>query len=189
MRALGLGFLTFWTYSTPASFPRRNLVSLLMAEHYCYVMLIAQSCPTLCDPMDCSPPVSSVHEIFQARILEWVAISFSRGSSQPRDRTQVSCNADRVFTDWATREAYQIPELSQTSGPDFSWFFFSEADHSSLEFPLGYRSFVHISKFRSRAFGPMEPLKCCFCGISAPFVSSAWVPLGYDRVLRTQDIR
>ena len=45
----------------------------------------AQSCPTLCEPMDCSPPGSSVHGIFQARILEWVSISFSRGSSQPRN--------------------------------------------------------------------------------------------------------
>ena len=67
------------------------------------VVLIAQSCPTLCDPMDCHPPGSSVHEIFQARILEWVAISFSRGSSQPRDRTWVSCTAGKFFTDWATR--------------------------------------------------------------------------------------
>ena len=50
---------------------------------------VAQSCPTLCDPMDCSIPGSSVHGIFQARVLEWVAISFSRGSSQPRDQTQV----------------------------------------------------------------------------------------------------
>ena len=49
---------------------------------------VAQSCPTLCDPMDCSLP-GSIHEIFQARILEWVAISFSRGSSRPRDRTWV----------------------------------------------------------------------------------------------------
>ena len=48
---------------------------------------VAQSCPTLCDPMDCSLPGSSVHGILQARILEWGAISFSRGSSQPRDRT------------------------------------------------------------------------------------------------------
>ena len=47
-------------------------------------------CPTLCDPMDCSPPGSSVHRIFQARILEWVAISSSRGSSPPEDRTQLS---------------------------------------------------------------------------------------------------
>ena len=70
---------------------------------------VAQSqCPTLCDPMDCSLPGSSVYGIFQARVLEWVAISFSRGSSQPRDRTQVSCTAGRYFTVWATREAYYI---------------------------------------------------------------------------------
>ena len=60
-------------------------------------MLVTQSCLTLCDPVDCSPPDSSVHGILQARILEWVAIFFSRGSSQPRDRTQVSRIADRRF--------------------------------------------------------------------------------------------
>ena len=59
---------------------------------------VAQSCPTLCDPMDCSLLHSSVHGIFQARVLEWVAISFSRESSQPRDRTQVSQIVDRRFT-------------------------------------------------------------------------------------------
>ena len=52
---------------------------------------VTQSCPTLCDPMDCSLPGSSVQGISQARILEWVAISSSRGSSQPRDQIQVSC--------------------------------------------------------------------------------------------------
>ena len=56
--------------------------------HEC--VLAAQSCLTLCDPMDCSSPGSSIHGILQARILEWVAIPFSRGSSRPRDRTQVS---------------------------------------------------------------------------------------------------
>ena len=56
-------------------------------------------------PMDCSPPGSSIHGIHQARILEWVAISFSRGSSQPRDWTQVSHIAGRCFNLWATREA------------------------------------------------------------------------------------
>ena len=60
--------------------------------------LAIQSCPTLCDPMDCNLPGSCVHGIFQARILEWVAIPFSRGSSRPRDRTQVSCIACRFFT-------------------------------------------------------------------------------------------
>ena len=58
---------------------------------------VAQSCPTLCDSMDCSPPGSSIHGILQARVLEWVAISFSRGSSRPRDQTQVSCVAGRRF--------------------------------------------------------------------------------------------
>ena len=60
-------------------------------------MLIAQLYPTLCDPMDCSPLGSSVHGILQARILEWVAIYFSRGSFQPRDQTQVSRIAGRFF--------------------------------------------------------------------------------------------
>ena len=67
--------------------------------------LVTQSCPTLCDPMHCSWPGFSVHGILQARILEWVATSFSRGSSWPRDRTQVSCAAGRFVTNWATREA------------------------------------------------------------------------------------
>ena len=66
--------------------------------------LFTKSCPTLCDPMDCSPSGSTVHGIFQAIILEWVAISFSRGSSQPRDQTRVSCTAGRFFTNWVTRE-------------------------------------------------------------------------------------
>ena len=61
---------------------------------------VAQSCLTLCDPMD-----HVVHGILQARILEWVADPFSRGSSQPRDWTQVSCIAGGFFTSWTTREA------------------------------------------------------------------------------------
>ena len=66
--------------------------------------LIAKSFQTLCNPIDCSPPGSSVHGISQARILEWVAIPFSRGSSWPRNWTCVSCIAGRFFTIWATRE-------------------------------------------------------------------------------------
>ena len=56
--------------------------------------------------MDTSPPGSSVHGILQARILEWVAMPSSRGSSQPRDQTQASHIAGGLFTGWATREAY-----------------------------------------------------------------------------------
>ena len=67
-------------------------------------LVVAQSCSALWEPMDCSPPGSSVHGIFQAKILEWVAISFSRGSSRPRDQTQVSYIAGRSFTIWATKK-------------------------------------------------------------------------------------
>ena len=67
---------------------------------------VTQSCPTLCDPMDYSLPRSSIHGIFQARVLEWVAISFSRGSSRPRDQIRVSHSVGRCFfTFWVTREA------------------------------------------------------------------------------------
>ena len=62
------------------------------------VVLVAQSCLTLCDPTDCSPPVSSVHGILQARTLERITIPFSRGSTWPRDQTQVSCIAGKLFT-------------------------------------------------------------------------------------------
>ena len=67
----------------------------------------AQLCPTLCDPMDYSLPGSSVHEIFQAVVLEWIAISFPRGSSQTRNQTQDSCITGGFFTIWATREAQE----------------------------------------------------------------------------------
>ena len=74
--------------------------------HGCLV-LVAQSCLTLCDPMDYSLPGFSVHEILQARTLERVTISFSWGSSWPRDQTPVSCIAGRFFTVWATRQAHR----------------------------------------------------------------------------------
>ena len=63
-----------------------------------YESEVAQSCPIVCVPMDCSPPGCSIHGIFQMRVLEWTAISFSRGSSWPRDQTQTSCIAGRCFT-------------------------------------------------------------------------------------------
>ena len=66
---------------------------------------IAQSCPTVCDHIDCSLPGSSMHGVFQASVLEWAATSFSRGSSQPRGRTRVSRIVGRRFTIWATTEA------------------------------------------------------------------------------------
>ena len=71
-------------------------------------MLVAQSCLTLCDPMNCSLPGSSVHGTLQARILEWEATPFSRGSSRPRDQTWVSCIAGRFLTVSATRECSDL---------------------------------------------------------------------------------
>ena len=69
-------------------------------------LVCAQSCMTPCDPMDCSLSGSSVHRILQARIREWVAISFSRGSSWPRDQTLIPCIGRWILYHWATRQAY-----------------------------------------------------------------------------------
>ena len=83
---------------------------------------VTQSCPTLCDPKD-----YAVHGILQARILEWVAFPFDRGSFQPRNQTQVSCIAGGFFTTWATREAQE-----HCSGYPIS----SPADHPDQELNL-----------------------------------------------------
>ena len=81
---------------------------------------VAQSCLTLCDPMDCSLPHSSIHGIFQAGVLEWVAISFSRGSSWPRDQSQVSRIVGRRFTIWATREVITDEHRRKNPQQNFS---------------------------------------------------------------------
>ena len=86
-----------------------NSILIIKLDHAC---VCAQSCPILCNPMDCIPSGSSIHGIFQARILEWVAISFSRESSWPRDRTQVSrvsCIGRWILyhcTTWGARAPY-----------------------------------------------------------------------------------
>ena len=102
-----LQFLSFsWNY--PPDFVCCPLFVHTFNINYSDYSEVTQSCPTLCDPMDCSLPGSSVHGIFQARVLEWVAISFSRGSSQPRDQTGVSGTTGRCFTVWAIKEAPNI---------------------------------------------------------------------------------
>ena len=83
----------------------------------CCCCLVAQLCLTLCNPMDCCPPGSSLHGISQARILEWVAISFSRGSSQPRNQTPISCIGGQILHHGATRYAPQSWELHFIPGP------------------------------------------------------------------------
>ena len=79
--------------------PGREISGRSSSVCICYVVF--QPCPTLCNTTDCSLPGSFVHGILQARILEWVTMPSSRGSSPPRDRTQVSPIAGRFFTDWA----------------------------------------------------------------------------------------
>ena len=94
-----------------------------MIQQFHFYRMHAQSCPTLCDSLDRSPSASSVHGIFQARILEWVATSSSRGSSQPRDRTHVSCVScigRQIPYHFATWEVLNPPKMNynkRDSGP------------------------------------------------------------------------
>ena len=86
----------------------------------CYCCLVTQSCPALCDPMDCSLLGNSV----QARLLEWVAISFSRGSSKPRNRIQDSCIAGGFFTTRASLVAQLVknmPVMWETCVQSLGW--------------------------------------------------------------------
>ena len=82
-----------------------SFLKMIWWNMVCVCVLVAQSCPIPCNPMDCTPPGSSVHGILQARVLEWVAIPFCRGSSRPRNWTWVSCIAGGFSTSWATRGA------------------------------------------------------------------------------------
>ena len=79
----------------------------MLGAGVCVCVLVTQSCLTLCNIMDCISPDSSANGILQVRILEWVAIPFSRGSSQPRDRTRVSHIVSRFFTIW-TVDPYKL---------------------------------------------------------------------------------
>ena len=102
---------------------------MMMCVCMCVCVLAAQLCLTLCEPMNCSLPGSSVHGILQARTLEWIAIPFFRGSSPPRDRTQVSCIAGRFFTVWATREAF----------PMIYPVFKIQGQHGFITFPIHFK--------------------------------------------------
>ena len=90
-----------WTYVCSRC---RGEISFLIYVDKKEIKIPVHLYPNLCDLMDCSPWGTSVHGILQTRTLKWVAIPFSRGSSQLRDWTQVSCIAGEFFTSWATRE-------------------------------------------------------------------------------------
>ena len=105
---------------------------------------------TLCDPMDCSLLGSSIHGIFQARILEWVAISFSRRSSQLRDWTQVSRIVGRCFTIWATREVIKCVILWLTEP--------FKAQETPPHGVTISEAVVHSAKPKSASQFPLTPL-------------------------------
>ena len=90
-------------FHSPLSFHLRKIDVHWYFRKCC--CLVAKLCPTLCDPKDCSSPDYSVHGISQVRILKWVAISFSRASSQPKDWICISCIGRQILLHWATREA------------------------------------------------------------------------------------
>ena len=130
-----------------------------------------KSCLTLCHPVCCSPPGSSIHGILQARVLEWVAISFSSGSSRPWDRTQVSCIAGRCFTLWATRVCE--PHVFSSGRVSTSIKSTKKVNHGSIcqarkhpstSVKLPTPTILQISKPRPRikqhSFWPL--LGCCF---------------------------
>ena len=111
--------------------------------------LVTKSCAANGDPMDCSQTGSSGHEISQARMLEWVVISVSRPTTQPRDRTWVSCLAGGFFTDWVTKEAQNI----------YVCIYYSYHTHLALMIPMWD---LHLSKslwifFISRLFMSQYP--------------------------------
>ena len=122
--------------------------------------LVTQSYPTLCDPVGCSPPGSSVHGISQAIILQWVAISFSRTSSQPRDQTQVSCIACCFFT-------------SETSGkPTYQWYFCYGSLNGLRLCPANYDTTVN----RPITKPLVEPWGCAGYILLGPFLTQPTSP-------------
>ena len=102
-----VSFAIIWTYHKKF-YTCQSGVGNGMCVCVCVCVCISHSVMSDCGPLDCSPPGSSVHGILQARILEWVTISYSRGSSRHRDWTQVFCTAGRFFTVWATREVHVV---------------------------------------------------------------------------------
>ena len=163
--------------------------------------LVAQPCPTLCDPMDCSPLGSSVHEISQARILEWVATSFSSGSSWPRGWNCISWQADslllshlgspaahdtpRFFVRWACWRSLFFPEHDRPYLPLLGHFFIQQTlaknalwghkSHSEPQEAIGWRG-------RRQTQNPRRALQChrltdgqtCAQGSGWPPWRSSW---------------
>ena len=122
-----------------------------------------QLCPTLCNPMDYSPPGSSVHGILQARILEWVAISFSRGSSWPRNWTHVSC-----LLHWQVGSLLLAPPgMLKSTHESFKILFFPQ----SISSPTSSVNST-LQLFISKQLH--EPPNCSNYLLSCPFTFQGW---------------
>ena len=144
-----------------------------------HVCLVTQMCPTLCDPMDCSPPGFSVHRISQARILECVAISSPRVSSKPKDQMPVFWIGRQILYHWATREAPGLM-LPKIISDDAQWYWAvsmktevsnKSSPFSSLQSPVREHG-AHLSP-TSHKLKPVSswlPLCNIFMGIVFPYL-------------------
>ena len=127
--------------------------------------------------MDCSPPGSSVHRILQARVLEWVAISFSRGSFQPRNQTWVSCIAGRFLTDWAMREYHEFlgtckwnPQRHIITMSGWNRKVGVTTNGETRSFILTARNVRWDAPLEKRVAVPIKvnmPLPCCCCWVAS----------------------
>ena len=148
---------------------------------------VALLCPTLCDPIDYSPPGFSVHGISQTRILEWVAISFSRRSSWPRDWTHVSCTGSQILYHWATREAYNVTsvQFSSVQSPTVC----DSMDCSMPGLPVHHRllGFTQLkwSEVAQSCLTLWDPMDCSLPGSSVHGILQArileWVAIPFSR--------
>ena len=137
-RVLGAG----WHFKAVVLTLHRSCLALCWA-------LVSQSCPTLCDPMHCSPPGSAVLGTLQARILQWVACPFARGSSWPRNQTGISCIVGWFFTSWATHN-YLKDLLKHITGPHPQSFWLSRSGEEPEN--------LHFNKFSGGAADLRTPL-------------------------------
>ena len=141
-------------------------------------MLVTQSCPALCNPMNCNPSGSFDLGILQARKLEWVATAFSRVSSWPRDETWVSCTAGRLFTTWATREALLFKELLLTFlGRQVYW-------QQITSVFVCLRKYFSFTKLVGFFFPLFSSLSSCYYGsweevICNSYLCFPWLLLGF----------
>ena len=127
-----------------------NLYCLQLCLYHVWV-LVAQSCLALCDPMNCSPQGSSVHRIFQARILEWVVIPFSRGSSWPRDRSHVSGHCRQILYHLSHQGSLPIPWRSHQHYECF------KAKEKNLSNSKGKKDATEKERERLRETESMQP--------------------------------